>query len=92
MERTLASFIPVSFVLGLSNTRKAAKLAVYEATMIIAKPAHTIPKTLAEKLRGVPKNNFIVIPSRNKLSDWNTFSYTAVEENSPSEPNGAGEV
>jgi hypothetical protein len=44
----------VSFVFGLSNTRKAAKLAVYEATMIIAKPAHTIPRTLAEKLLGVP--------------------------------------
>ena len=39
---------------GLSNTRKAAKLAVYEATMIIAKPAHTIPSTRALKLRGVP--------------------------------------
>jgi len=44
----------VSFVLGLSSTRKAAKLAVYEATIIIAKPAHTIPSTLAEKLLGVP--------------------------------------
>jgi len=44
----------VSFVLGLSSTRKAARLAVYEATIIIAKPAHTIPNTLAEKLLGVP--------------------------------------
>ena len=51
---TLASLIPVSFVFGRSKTRKAAKLAVYEATIIIAKPAHTIPKTRAEKLRGVP--------------------------------------
>lgn len=39
---------------GLSSTRKAAKLAVYEATMIIANPAHTIPKTRALKLFGVP--------------------------------------
>lgn len=53
-QLTLASLIPVSLVLGLSNTRKAARLAVYDATIIIAKPAHTIPKTLAEKLRGVP--------------------------------------
>lgn len=51
---TRASLMPVSFVFGRSNTRKAAKLAVYEATMIIAKPAHTIPSTRAEKLRGVP--------------------------------------
>lgn len=53
-QLTLASLIPVSFVLGRSRTRKAAKLAVYEATIIIAKPAHTIPSTRAEKLRGVP--------------------------------------
>ena len=39
---------------GLSNTRKAARLAVYEATIIIAKPAQTIPRTLALKLLGVP--------------------------------------
>lgn len=51
--------MPVSFVLGLSKTRKAAKLAVYEATMIIANPAQTIPSTLAEKLLGVPKMNAI---------------------------------
>lgn len=53
---TRASLIPVSLVFGRSNTRKAAKLAVYEATIIMANPAHTIPKTLAEKLRGVPEN------------------------------------
>ena len=52
---TLGSLIPVRLVWGLSKTRKAAKLAVYEATMIIAKPAHTIPRTRAEKLRGVPE-------------------------------------
>ena len=46
--------MPVKLVWGLSNTRKAARLAVYEATIIIANPAHTMPKTLAEKLRGVP--------------------------------------
>jgi len=51
---TLASLIPVSLVLGRSSTRKAAKLAVYEATMIMANPAHTIPSTLALKLLGVP--------------------------------------
>lgn len=55
IQHTLASFIPVSFVLGLSSTRKAARLAVYEATIIIANPAQTIPRTLAEKLRGVPE-------------------------------------
>lgn len=46
--------MPVSLVLGRSKTRKAAKLAVYDATIIIANPAHTIPNTRAEKLRGVP--------------------------------------
>lgn len=51
---TLASLIPVMLALGRSNTKKAAKLAVYEATMIMAKPAHTIPSTRALKLRGVP--------------------------------------
>ena len=40
---------------GRSNTRKAAKLAVYEATIIMAKPAQTIPNTRALKLRGVPE-------------------------------------
>ena len=39
---------------GRSSTRKAARLAVYEATMIIAKPAQTMPSTRALKLRGVP--------------------------------------
>lgn len=52
--RSRASLMPDSFVFGRSNTRKAAKLAVYEATMIIAKPAQTIPSTRAEKLLGVP--------------------------------------
>lgn len=51
---TLASLIPLNFVFGLSKTKKAAKLAVYEATIIIANPAQTIPSTLAEKLLGVP--------------------------------------
>ncbi len=46
--------MPVRLVWGLSRTRNAAKLAVYEATMIMAKPAQTMPKTRAEKLRGVP--------------------------------------
>lgn len=49
-----ASLMPESFVFGRSKTRKAARLAVYEATIIIAKPAHTMPRTRAEKLRGVP--------------------------------------
>lgn len=51
---TRASLMPVSLVFGLSKTRNAARLAVYDATMIIANPAHTIPNTRAEKLRGVP--------------------------------------
>lgn len=51
---TLASLMPVREVWGRSSTRKAARLAVYEATMIMAKPAHTMPSTLALKLRGVP--------------------------------------
>lgn len=51
--------MPVSLVFGLSSTRNAARLAVYDATIIIAKPAHTIPRTLAEKLLGVPKNKSI---------------------------------
>ena len=46
--------MPVNLVFGRSNTKKAAKLAVYDATIIIANPAHTIPKTRAEKLLGVP--------------------------------------
>jgi hypothetical protein len=46
--------MPVRLVCGLSRTRKAARLAVYDATMIMAKPAHTMPSTRAEKLRGVP--------------------------------------
>lgn len=46
--------MPVMLASGLSNTKNAAKLAVYEATIIIAKPAHTMPKTRALKLRGVP--------------------------------------
>lgn len=46
--------MPVILSSGRSNTRKAARLAVYEATMIIAKPAHTMPRIRAEKLRGAP--------------------------------------
>ena len=46
--------MPVRLVCGLSSTRKAARLAVYEATMIMANPAQTMPSTRAEKLRGVP--------------------------------------
>ena len=51
--------MPVRLVCGLSKTKNAARLAVYEATMIMAKPAQTMPKTLAEKLRGVPENKVI---------------------------------
>jgi len=39
---------------GRSSTRNAARFAVYEATIIMANPAHTIPSTRALKLRGVP--------------------------------------
>lgn len=51
---TRGSLMPVILSSGRSNTRKAARLAVYEATMIIAKPAHTMPRIRAEKLRGAP--------------------------------------
>ena len=56
---TLGSLMPVRLVCGLSNTRKAARLAVYEATMIMAKPAQTIPRTRALKLLGVPGIQFL---------------------------------
>ena len=46
---------------GRSSTRKAAKLAVYEATIIMANPAHTIPSTRALKLRGVPAQNNTIL-------------------------------
>lgn len=51
---TLGSLMPVIRSSGLSNTRKAARLAVYEATIIMANPAHTMPRIRAEKLRGAP--------------------------------------
>ena len=51
---TRASSIPEMEASGRSSTRKAARLAVYDATMIMAKPAHTMPSTRALKLRGVP--------------------------------------
>ena len=86
--------MPVRLVWGLSKTRKAAKLAVYEATMIIANPAQTIPKTLAEKLRGVPEKErpfftHQVFPQAFIIS---TFAYAWIEQDTPSKPNGAGEV
>ena len=56
-KRTLASSIPDIEDSGRSSTRKAAKLAVYDATMIIANPAQTIPSTRPLKLRGVPVCN-----------------------------------
>ena len=68
--------MPVRLVWGLSRTRKAARLAVYEATMIIANPAHTMPSTRAEKLRGVPSpipGNTSVISGHNLLSDGDPF-------------------
>ena len=55
IQLTLASSMPVMEASGLSNTRNAARLAVYEATMIMANPAHTIPSTRALKLLGVPE-------------------------------------
>src|SRR2546430_364135 len=66
-----ASLIPVSDVSGRSNTRKAARLAVYEATMIIAKPAHTIPNTRPPKLLGVPSPipEFNKTPQANQTAD-----------------------
>ena len=56
--------MPVRLVCGLSNTRKAARLAVYEATMIMAKPAQTIPRTRALKLLGVPEIQILNLISR----------------------------
>ena len=56
--------MPVRLVLGRSKTRKAARLAVYDATMIIANPAQTIPNTRAEKLRGVPSHQYHYNKSR----------------------------
>ena len=60
---TLASSIPEMDASGRSSTRKAARLAVYEATMIIAKPAQTMPSTRALKLRGVPARQQYIIYS-----------------------------
>ena len=78
--------MPVRLVWGLSRTRKAARLAVYEATMIMAKPAQTMPNTLAEKLLGVP----IIKIFRNikKIDDllMFTFSNAGIKEDTPSEP------
>ena len=51
---TRASLIPEILASGRSKTRKAARFAVYDATIIMAKPAQTIPSTRAEKLLGVP--------------------------------------
>ena len=56
--------MPERFSSGRSSTRKAAKLAVYDATIIIAKPAQTMPRTRAEKLVGVPTINFAARKSK----------------------------
>ena len=63
--------MPVRLVLGRSRTRKAAKLAVYDATMIMANPAQTIPRTRAEKLLGVPSPipELSRTPQANQMAD-----------------------
>ncbi|VDO06138.1 unnamed protein product [Rodentolepis nana] len=68
---------------GRSSTRNAAKLAVYDATMIIANPAHTIPRALVEKAFGVssPIPEFSNIPQVNhieelKLNSSSSFDFT----------------
>lgn len=66
---TRGSLMPVRLVLGRSKTRKAARLAVYDATMIIANPAQTIPNTRAEKLRGVPSHQYHYNKSRTWTHD-----------------------
>ena len=67
----LASLIPVREVSGRSKTRKAAKLAVYDATIIIANPAQTIPKTRPPKDLGVPSPipEFNNTPQANQIAD-----------------------
>lgn len=69
--------MPVILSSGRSNTRKAARLAVYEATMIIAKPAHTMPRIRAEKLRGAPER-------REARSDWHNKGLTWLPKPHPS--------
>jgi len=84
--------MPLSFVLGRSSTRKAARLAVYEATMIMAKPAQTMPKTRAEKLLGVPSPIPLLrsTPQANHTAElrFNAFSSLLSECDSLKRPNG----
>lgn len=90
--RKRASLIPLNLVFGRSNTRKAAKLAVYDATMIMAKPAHTIPKTRAEKLLGVPSPMplFNKTPHANQMAElrFNASSSVLSFVDSLNRPNG----
>lgn len=90
--RRRASLMPLSLVFGRSNTRKAAKLAVYDATMIMAKPAHTIPKTRAEKLLGVPSPMplFNKTPHANQMAElrFNASSSVLSFVDSLNRPNG----
>lgn len=62
--------MPVMLASGRSKTKKAAKLAVYEAKIIMVNPAHTIPRTLALKLRGVPSPipEFSMTPHANQIA------------------------
>lgn len=90
--RKRASLMPLSFVFGRSSTRNAAKLAVYEATMIMAKPAHTMPSTRAEKLRGVPSPMPLLssTPQANQTAElrFSAFSSLLSECESLKRPNG----
>lgn len=63
--------------------------------MIMAKPAHTMPKMRAEKLRGAPAGRGPSAPGRRTGADgvgwaWRglTFSDAGVEQDAPGEPHG----
>ena len=75
---TLGSLMPVRLVCGLSKTRKAAKLAVYDATMIMANPAQTMPRTRAEKDRGVPSP----IPALRRTPQANQMALVRLSDSS----------
>lgn len=66
--------------------------------MIIANPAHTIPRILAEKLLGAPADTQTV----RQMSSWAaedlissevtlTFSYPRIQQYSPRKPHGRGQ-
>lgn len=62
--------------------------------MIMAKPAHTMPRMRAEKLRGAPASRGLSAPGRREGAEWDaararlTFPDTRVEQDAPGEPHG----